>query len=181
MSHERFERLILSDSPPTPAEAELLRRHLANCPSCTDARARWGAVELAFASTEMVGPPPGFAARLRVRAAAEAASRGRRQAWRLFGWTSIGATVLATALGFMLLQVPSLLPTIFAGVLEQSLRLWLWTRAVGEVTSAFASNIPAPVAAAAVIGCIGLITVAGLLATLGTFGIIRFSFQGVRT
>jgi anti-sigma factor RsiW len=180
MSHERFERLFLSDAPLTPAEAERLRRHLADCPACTEMRARWDAVGATFGSTEMVGPPTGFAARLRARNAAEAVGRGRRQAWRLFGWTSIGATALAAALGLMLLQVPSYLPTVFAGVLQQALRLWLWTRAVGEVTSAFASNVPAPVTAAAVVGGMGLIAVVGLLAALGTFGIIRCSFQGVR-
>jgi hypothetical protein len=36
------------------------------------------------------------------------------------------------------------------------------------------------VAAAAVVGCALLVAGIGLAATLGAFGIIRFSFQGVR-
>jgi hypothetical protein len=180
MSHEPFERLIVSEAPLTSAEADRLRRHLAECPSCTAFRVRWAAVAATLGSTEMVRPPRDFAARLNARHAAETVGRGRRQAWRLFGWTSVGATAMAVGLGVMLVQAPSYLPTVFAGVLQQVLRLWLWTRAAGEVTSAFASALPAPVAAAAVVGCMGLIAVVGLFATLGTFGIIRFSFQGVQ-
>jgi hypothetical protein len=50
----------------------------------------------------------------------------------------------------------------------------------GEVTRAFALNLPTPVAAAAVVGCALLAAGIGLTAALGAFGIIRFSFQGVR-
>jgi hypothetical protein len=180
MSHERFERLILGASPMNPAEEEGLVRHLAGCRACRELHARWMSAEATLTSAAVAGPRPGFYGRWVARQSADAAGRGRRQAWRLFGWTSVGAAGVAAMLGLAVTRAPGLLPNLFAGALQQALRLWIWARLTGEVTRAFALSLPTPVAAAAVVGCALLVAGIGLAATLGAFGIIRFSFQGVR-
>jgi hypothetical protein len=180
MSHDRFERLILGASPMNPADEEELVHHLAGCRACRELHGRWTSAEATLTSAALAGPPPGFHGRWVARQSAEAAGRGRRQAWRLFGWTSVGAAGVAAILTLAVTQAPGLLPNLFAGALQQALRLWIWVRLAGEVTRAFALNIPTPVAAAAVVGCALLAAGIGLTAALGAFGIIRFSFQGVR-
>jgi hypothetical protein len=180
MSHERFERLLLADAPLIAGDQETLRQHLAVCRSCSELRERWSGLEPLLFSAPMRAPRPGFGNRWAARQEMEAAQGRRRGAWQLFAWTSIGATGMAAALGFVLLQAPAFLPTVLAGFLEQALRLWLWSRAAGELASAVASNVPAPAVAAAMIAGAGLFAGVGLFATLGVFGIIRFSFQGVR-
>ena len=51
---------------------------------------------------------------------------------------------------------------------------------MAEVTQAIAASLPAPVAVGAVLAFLGSLAGVGLAAALGSFGIIRFSFQGVR-
>ena len=180
MSHDLFEKLLLSDGPMTPAEADRLRRHLAACPACAARYAGWTAVESAFRAAATIEPAPGFVSRVVARGAAEAIGRGRQQAWRLFGWTSVAATALAALLGFLLVQSPAQIPMAFAGLLQQVLRLWIWLRVVSEVVEAFVSNLPAPLTAGALVGFAFLFAGVGIVAALGTFGLIRFSFQGAR-
>lgn len=180
MSHERYERLILGAAALTPADQADLVRHLAGCRACTELHRRWSRVHAALSAPAMAPPAPGFHARWAARHAVEEALRQRRQAWRLFGLTSIGAAGLASALGLLVLQVPAFLPDVFASMLQQALRWWIWARVAGEVTRAFALSLPTPVAALAVIGCTALMGGAAVLAALGAFGILRISFQGVQ-
>jgi hypothetical protein len=180
MNHERFERLLLADSPLSAAEQEELARHLDDCPACSALSARWPQVESSLAMGLMFGPRPGFAERWASRRDAQAAVRERRQTWRLFGGTSIAASSLAALLGLAVWQATGSLPTLFADVLQQGLRLWIWARLLGGFTQAIATSLPTPVAAGAVVSTIGLIAGAGLVAALGSFSIIRFSFRGVR-
>ena len=177
MNHERFERLVLADAPLTSAEQEELRRHLPDCPTCTALRARWSHGESVLLTGLMLGPQPGFAGRWAARDAAEASRREQRQAWRLFGGTSMAASSLAALVAW---QAAASLPMLFADVLQHGLRWWIWARLAGEVTRAIASSLPTPAAAGAVLGVLGLLAGAGLLSILGSFSIIRFSFQGVR-
>ena len=177
MNHERFERLVLADAPLTSSEQEELRRHLPGCPTCSALRARWSRQESVLLTGLMIGPQAGFAGRWAARDAAQASHRERRQAWLLFGGTSIAASSLAVLVAW---QAAASLPVLFADVLQQGLRWWIWARLAGEVTQAIASSLPTPAAAGAVLVALGLLAGAGLLSILGSFSIIRFSFQGVR-
>lgn len=180
MNHERFERLLLADAPLTSGEQEELRLHVAGCQACTALGARWSRVESVLTAGRMVGPQPGFVGRWTARDTAEANTRQRRQAWRLFGGTSIAASSLAALLALAAWQSADSLPVLFADGLQQALRLWIWIRLVAEVTQAIAASLPAPVAVGAVLAFFGSLAGVGLAAALGSFGIIRFSFQGVR-
>jgi len=177
MNHERFERLVLADAPLTSAEQEELGRHLPACPTCTALRARWSRRESVLLAGLMIGPQAGFAGRWAARDAAWASHRERRQAWLLFGGTSMAASSLAVLVAW---QTAVSLPVLFADVLQQGLRWWIWARLAGEVTRAIASSLPTPAAAGAVLAVLGLLAGAGLVSILGSFSIIRFSFQGVR-
>jgi hypothetical protein len=180
VNHDRFERLLFADAPLTSGEQAELRLHLAGCQACTALRARWSARESALTAGLTLGPEPGFAARWTARQAAESDRRERQHAWRFFGGTSVAATSLVALLALALWQAASSLPLFFADVLQQGLRAWIWIRLVGEVTHAVATSVPTPVAAGAVLVALGLLAGAGLAAALGSFGLIRFSFQGVR-
>jgi len=180
MNHERFERLLLGDTPLTSLEREELRRHLADCQACTALSGRWAHVESVLTSGLMLGPQPGFLGRWVAGDAAEASRRERRQAWSLFGVTSIAASSLAALLALVVWLGAGSLPAAFADVFQQGLRLWIWARLVGEVTRAITTSLPTLAAAAAALAVLGLFTAAGLLAALGSFSLIRFSFQGVR-
>src|SRR3972149_11848758 len=101
MNHERFERLVLADAPLTSAEQEELRRHLPDCPICSALRAGWWGRESVLLTGLMIGPGPGFAGRWAARDAAQASHRERRQAWLLFGGTSMAASMAASSLAVL--------------------------------------------------------------------------------
>jgi hypothetical protein len=179
MNHERFERLIL-EGPQVEGDTADLLRHLAGCRSCRELQARWSAVEARLNASPQEQPQPAFAARWASRHAAAETGRRRSQAWRLFGAVSLGAALLAFGLTWGLAADPGFLANVFAGALKQGIEVWLWARLAGEFTRVFASSLPAPLAAAAALGYVLLVAGAGLAAAFGTFGIIRFSFQGAR-
>jgi hypothetical protein len=180
VNHDRFERLLLADAPLTSSEEEELHLHLAGCQACSALRARWSRLESSLTAGLMLGPQPGFVGRWAARQAAESDQRERQQAWRLFGGTSVAASSLVALLALVVWQSTGSLPVFFADVLQQGLHAWIWIRLVGEVTHAVATSVPTPVAAGAVLVSLGILAGAGLAAALGSFGLIRFSFQGVR-
>jgi predicted anti-sigma-YlaC factor YlaD len=180
MNHKHSERLILADRPLTPAEAEELNSHLAGCRACRDLQSGWTRAERALASPTTMAPQPGFVVRWSRLQAAQATGRAGREPWRLLGWTTLAAAILTAVLGLIVWQSLGSVPSLMAGLLEQGLRVWLWARAVGEVVGALTSALPTPVTAGAFIGFIMLLAVAGLTSAFVSFGIIRFSFQGVQ-
>ena len=180
MNHERFERLILSDRPLTPAEAEALHAHAGECRACAELQARWLQAEAALTSGSMLAPRPGFTDRWAGRRAAQSIRREARQAWRLFGGATLSAMLLAALLGWLTWQGLGSIPAVLAGILEQGLRLWLWARVAGEVTQALAVTLPIPVTAGVFFAAALLVAGLGLTSALVSAGIIRFSFQGAR-
>jgi hypothetical protein len=180
MNHRRYEELLLADLPLTSLEQEDLRLHLENCADCAALRAGWSQVTSAFAARQMVAPSPDFVSRWSARLAAEAEERVRRQAWRLFAFTSVATTGLAVVLAVYLWLAGGSIPNLFADLLQQALRLWIWARMAGELTRAIATSLPTPVAAGVVVGSGVLVAAAGVMAALGSATVIRFSFQGGR-
>lgn len=181
MNHERFERLILADRPLTPAEIDDVRSHAAGCRPCAELQSGWMRAEAVLSTASAVAPQPGFVARWARRRAAESKRGEGREAWRLFGGTTLAAAMLTALLGLITWQSLGSIPALMAGVLEQGLRMWLWARVVGELTRALASALPVPVTAGAFLGFTVLVAGLGLTSALVSVGIVRFSFQGVRT
>jgi hypothetical protein len=180
MNHKRFEGLILADRQLTPAEADALQSHLTECRLCAELQSRWTRTEQVLLASTAVGPRPGFGARWSRLQAGQVTRRAGREAWRLFGWTTVAATILTAVLGLAAWQSLGSIPALMAGMLEQGLRLWLWARAAGEVVGALASALPAPVSAGAVVAFLMLLAAVALTSAVASFGIIRFSFQGAR-
>src|SRR3989304_4032062 len=89
MNHERFERLGVGGAPPAPGGAGGAGGPFAARPTCSVLPARWSHRESLLLTGLMLGPQPGFAGRWAARDAAEVGRRERRQAWLLFGGTSI--------------------------------------------------------------------------------------------
>ena len=177
MKHGRYEGLLLDDRPLAFSEQEELGRHLSGCAQCAELSAGWSRAEGSLGTGRLVAPRPGFLSRWSARQAVVAEARARRQAWRLFAWASVGATALA---GFLAaLAVPSF-PILFANILQQALRWWIWARMAGEFTQAITTSLPAPITAGAIVVFVWLIAGAGLVGALGSAGVIRFSYQGAR-
>jgi hypothetical protein len=174
MNHEPFERLLLGDAPLTLHEQEELRRHLVDCQACSALSRRWGRIESVLASSRMLGPQPGFVSRFVAGDQAAGIRRERRQAWRLFGATSMAASTLAALLAFALWQGSGNLPVIVADVFQQGLRWWIWAdrRSRSAVASSHRLRRDRRRLRRLWVACR-----VGPIRILGSFGVIRFSFQ----
>ena len=120
MSHQPFETWLLDDDGTlSPAERRALQEHLASCPQCQRLEQKWQATRQELHMRRMVAPAPGFTQRWQNSLAERKAQEQRRNAWKIFGITSIIALLTLVVLTSYTLATTS--PAEWLGALVQTI------------------------------------------------------------
>jgi predicted anti-sigma-YlaC factor YlaD len=163
MSHQPFERWLLSGEELAAEETLAVQGHLAVCPACRALAAAWAEVEGDLRMAPMARPTPGFTRRWQARRAQAEGKAQARQAWLALAMALGGAGALLAVLGVGLMGS---FGQLAARALQTAAGWAADIRLVTDLFRAFAQGLPQPLSlvSGAGLGGVLALTLVGLAA-----------------